>query len=53
MVTIDDVAKEAGVSRELFRMYLVKRDGISVKVTERVLNVAKELTTSLTMLLEA
>ncbi|MBO9128142.1 LacI family DNA-binding transcriptional regulator [Bacillus sp. 165] len=43
MVTIDDVAKRAGVSKGTVSNVFSKKRPISAEVTERVLNVAKEL----------
>lgn len=43
MVTIADVAKRAGVSKGTVSSVFSKKRPISVEVTERVLNVAKEL----------
>ncbi|MGM0838464.1 MAG: LacI family DNA-binding transcriptional regulator [Bacillota bacterium] len=43
MVTIDDVAKRAGVSKSTVSNVFSKKRPISTDVTERVINVAKEL----------
>ncbi|GIN69591.1 LacI family transcriptional regulator [Bacillus sp. J14TS2] len=43
MVTIDDVAKRAGVSKGTVSNVFSKKRPISTEVTERVLNIAKEL----------
>jgi DNA-binding LacI/PurR family transcriptional regulator len=43
MVTIDDVAKKAGVSKGTVSSVFSKKRPISAEVTKRVLNVAKEL----------
>ncbi|QKE72883.1 LacI family DNA-binding transcriptional regulator [Arthrobacter citreus] len=43
MVTIDDVAKRAGVSKGTVSNVFTKKRPISSEVTERVLNAAKEL----------
>ena len=43
MVTIADVAKRAGVSKGTVSSVFSKKRPISAEVTERVLNVAKEL----------
>ncbi|KAA0565781.1 LacI family transcriptional regulator [Bacillus sp. CH30_1T] len=43
MVTIDDVAKKAGVSKGTVSSVFSKKRPISAEVTERVLNIAKEL----------
>ncbi|WP_078378727.1 LacI family DNA-binding transcriptional regulator [Sutcliffiella halmapala] len=43
MVTIDDVAKQAGVSKSTVSNVFSKKRPISNDVTERVINVAKEL----------